>query len=146
MILLIIGLIEKKDYNKSIEKIQYHIAELKEDIKAYSKQLARNLISEELFVELTNENNVKIEQLEGQIDTLNEMIGVNSSIKKGIQSSIDLISQIIEGKELSDAHLEMLIDKIYIKENEDRTFDIDVNLNMPFKYHVDIDECLRDNN
>lgn len=126
---------KKRDYDKDIDKLNLEIIQLKEDVKQYAQQLARNLISEDIFRELTKDTETRIEYLEKQIETLEEMIEINKDAKKGIESSIKLLTDIIENKELSDAHLQMLINKIIIFEDDEGKLSLDIKLNTPFKYH-----------
>jgi len=128
----------KKDYDKNIEKINLEIITLKEDIKNYAKQLARGLINEEIFKEMTNESNLKIEQLKEQLNSLQEMIEINKNMKKGIRKSVDILNDIVSHKELDDAHLRMLIERIIVHEHESAEFSLDIYLNMPFKYHASL--------
>lgn len=126
---------KKRDYSKDIDRFKLEIMELKNDIKQYAQQLARKLIDEELFLDLTQDNNQKIDLIEKQIQTLEEMIEINKDAKKGIKSSVELLSKIVNEKELSNAHLQMLVDKILISEDEEGKLSIDITLNTPFKYH-----------
>lgn len=126
----------KRDYNKSIESIQIQIIELKDEIKAYAKQLAKELISEELFQELTQETKEKIELLGQQCNSLEEVKEINKEAKQGIIHSIDLLKEIIAGKEITNAQIQMLFNKVLIRENVDGTLSIDVVLNAPFKQHI----------
>lgn len=129
---------KKRDYSNDIDKIKLEIMTLKEDVKQYAQQLARNLINEELFIELTQENNQKIDLLDKQIQTLEEMIEINKDAKKGIESSVDLLTKIVEEKELSDAHLQMLVSNVIIFEDIQGKLSLDITLNTPFKYHTSL--------
>lgn len=129
---------KRRDYTKDIDNIRIEILELKEDIKQYAQQLARKLINEELFVELTQENKQKIDMLEKQIETLEEMIEINKDAKRGIENSVELLTKIVNERELSDAHLQMLINKIIITEDSEGELSLDIKLNTPFKYHTSL--------
>ena len=136
---------KKRDYDKEIRKIKLEIIQLKEDIKQYAKQLARGLIDDELFNELTQDTKQKIDYLEKQIETLNEMIEINKNAKQGIQKSVDMLTNIVRNKELSDAHLQMIINKIIVYENEDKELNLEIVLNAPFKYHASLANFFTDN-
>lgn len=127
---------KKRDYSKKIEEIKLSIIELKNETKEYAKQLAKKIINEELFMELIKDNEKEIELLNEQIKTLQEMKQINDNAKLGIQHSIDMLDNIINDKKLSNAHLQMLINKILIAEDENSMLDIEIILNMPFKHHL----------
>lgn len=127
---------KKRNYAKKIEELKLKIIELKNETKEYAKQLARKIINEELFIELTQDNEKEIELLNEQIKTLQEMKQINDNAKLGIQHSIDMLNHIIDNKKLSNAHLQMLVNKIIIAEDENNMLDIEIILNMPFKHHL----------
>ncbi|WIV10558.1 recombinase family protein [Proteiniborus sp. MB09-C3] len=135
---------KKRDYSNDIDKLKIEIMTLKDDVKQYAQQLARKLINEELFIELTQESNQKIDLLEKQIQTLEEMIEINKDAKKGIESSVELLTKIVEKKELSNAHLQMLINNIKIFEDEEGKLSLDITLNTPFKYHTSLGNYFTD--
>ncbi|SKA94448.1 Site-specific DNA recombinase [Caloramator quimbayensis] len=127
---------KKRDYSRKIEELKLNIIELKNEAKEYAKQLAKKIINEELFMELIKDNEKEIELLNEQIKTLQEMKQINDNAKLGIQHSIDMLNNIINDKKLSNAHLQMLISKILIAEDENGMLDIEIILNMPFKHHL----------
>lgn len=128
----------KREYDREIDRFKLEVNQLKEDVKQYAQQLARKLINEEIFKELTQDNNQKIDLLEKQIETLKEMIEINKDSRKGIKSSVQLLTDIVNNKELSDAHLQMLISVISITEDQDGKLNLDISLNTPFKYHASL--------
>jgi site-specific DNA recombinase len=117
---------KRRDYNKKINDIKQKIYELKEEVKDYSKQLARKLITEELFIELTKESQEDIVKNE-------------DNSKQCLIRSINMLDEIIKNKQITPAHLQMLINKINIKEDADGLH-FDIFLNMPFKHHLTISE------
>lgn len=127
---------KKRDYLNKIEELKLKIIELRTETKEYAKQLAKKIISEELFIELTQDNEKEIQLLNEQIRTLQEMKQINDNAKLGIQHSIDMLNNIINNKQLSNAHLQMLINKIIIEEDKDEMLNLEIVLNMPFKHHL----------
>lgn len=125
----------KNDYSKDINSLKIEINILKEDIKQYAQQLARKLIDEDIFIELTQENNQKINLLEQQIKSFEEMVEIKKDAKKGVESSVKLLSKIVSERALSNAHLQMLINDIKVFEDEEKKLSFNIILNTPFKYH-----------
>ncbi len=126
----------KRDFTKTINKVQDEILALKEDMKAYAKQLARELITEDLFQELTQETKERIELLEQQLVTLDEAKEINNNARLTMQNSYDILTTVLDEKKITNAQMQMLINKVCIKENEDKTLSLDVKINMPFKHHL----------
>lgn len=56
-----------KDNGKTIDRLRTAIHAKKGEIKNYSKQLAKELITEELFLEMTQESSVELKKLERQL-------------------------------------------------------------------------------
>lgn len=127
---------KKRDYTQSIEKIQCEISNLKEEIKAYARQSAKHLISDEIFQELTHETNERISLLEQQIETLDNAKDINKNARLAMQNSFNILEEILKKRKVTDTQLQMLINKITIKKNKNDTLSLDVNVNTPFKHHL----------
>lgn len=132
----------KIDYSKTIEKIQYEIEGLKNEIKEYARQLAKNLIDEEIFRELVSENNEKIELLQKNIQSLETAKEINKKARESMKNSLDILNNILMNRELTNAQLQVLVNKIEIKQNEDDTLSLNIVLNMPFKQHLIISNAI----
>ncbi|AAK79200.1 DNA invertase Pin-like site-specific DNA recombinase [Clostridium acetobutylicum] len=129
---------KKRNYDKSIDKIQREIFSLKTEVKAYAKQLAKQLINEELFQELTQETKEKIDILENQIDTFQEVKKISKNAKAGLLKSKEIIDKIIEEKDLVSADLQMLVDKIIVHQSCTGELELDIRVNTPFKLHSEL--------
>lgn len=138
----------RRNYDRTIETIRYQIAQLKEEIKSYSRQLAKGQITDELFEELTKETMTNINMLNEQLNQVQELQAINADAKKGMIKSVEVLEKIVQNNELSNAHLNLLINKIIVKETDERTskgntvVDLVIKLNAPFKYHEQVGEVI----
>ena len=121
-----------KDNGKVIERLQTAIHSKKGEIKNYSKQLAKELITEELFLEMTQEANVELGKMEQRLIEAESIQEIRDNEKEKVASALDILKEIIDKKELTHADLVMLIDKIVVYEREGEGLDIEVEWNTPF--------------
>ena len=121
-----------KDNGKVIDRLQTAIHAKKGEIKNYSKQLAKELINEELFLEMTQESSVELEKLERQLVEAESVQELRDNEKEKVVSALDILKEIIDKKELSHADLALLIDRIVVYERNGEGLDIEVEWNTPF--------------
>ena len=128
----------KKDYEKTLEGLSVDIANLREEIKQYSKQMAKGQISEEIFEELTKEAKEQLERLEKQYRNAEDKKDNAKYIKEDKIKSIDVLKGIINRNEFSNSDINLLINKIIIKNSleigkyNNPKLDIDIEWNALF--------------
>ena len=83
----------QKNYERTIDKVQTQIFQRKDEIKNYARQLAKGLIDEEIFKELTEEGNQQLRILQDQLDNLTEMKEINANAKHNVAKSIDVLKK-----------------------------------------------------
>ena len=121
-----------KDNGKVIDRLQTAIYAKKGEIKNYSKQLAKELINEELFLEMTGESSAELEKLERQLIESESVQELRDNEKEKVASALDILKEIINKKELTHADVTTLIDKIVVCERKGEGLDIEVVWNTPF--------------
>lgn len=121
-----------KDNGKVIDRLHTAINAKKGEMKNYSKQLAKELISEELFIEMTEESSFELEKLEQRLLEAESIQEIRDNEKEKVSSALDILKEIIDKKELTHADLVMLIDKITVYERKGEGLDIEVEWNTPF--------------
>ena len=121
-----------KDNGKVIDRLQTAIHAKKGEIKNYSKQLAKELISEELFLEMTKESSVELGKLERQLIEAESIQELRDNEKEKVASAMDILKDIIDRKELTHADVIALIDKIVVTERKGEGLDLEVVWNTPF--------------
>lgn len=110
---------QKKDYEKMTESIRQKIETQKEEIKNYCRQMARGMIDESIFDDLTEEAKLGVKKLEKQLENLEELKTNRVTDKEMIIRSVEVLKEIIEKDELTNSDINMLIDKIEIKESDE---------------------------
>ncbi|MDR3585614.1 MAG: recombinase family protein [Desulfosporosinus sp.] len=121
-----------KDNGKVIDRLQTAIHAKRGEIKNYSKQLAKELISEELFLEMTGESSAELEKLERQLIEAENVQELRDNEKEKVASALDILKEIIDKKELTHADVTTLIDKIVVSERKGEGLDLEVVWNTPF--------------
>ena len=121
-----------KDNGKIIDRLQTAIHAKKGEIKNYSKQLAKELISEELFLEMTQDSSAELEKMERQLIEAESVQELRDNEKEKVASALDILKEIIDKQELTHADLAMLIDRILVYELKDEGLDLEVVWNTPF--------------
>ncbi len=122
-------------YNAAIEKIKIDIYNKKEEIKNYSKQLAKRLINEEIFEELTKEAKNQLTIYEEQLKKMNNLMKEDPNLKEEVIKSIQILDEIIKKRKLDNTMLSILIEKIYTKKTEDDV-KFNIKLRLP-KLNID---------
>ncbi len=121
-----------KDNGKLIDRLQSAIHAKKGEIKNYSKQLAKQLITEELFLEMTRESSIELEKCEKQLNEVESTQELRDKMKEKIASAMKILKEIIDKKELTNASVITIIDKILVTEPKAKKLDIEVVWNTPF--------------
>jgi len=121
-----------KDNGKVIDRLQTAIHAKKGEIKNYSKQLAKELISEELFLEMTQESSAELEKLERQLVEAESVQELRDNEKEKVTTAMDILKEIVDKKELTHTDVIMLIDKIEVYERKGEGLDLEVVWNTPF--------------
>ncbi|AJA48478.1 site-specific DNA recombinase [Clostridium pasteurianum DSM 525 = ATCC 6013] len=128
----------RKDYDKAIEVLKIKIVEQKEEIKNYAKQLAKGLIGEEIFEELTSEAKVELDKLEKLLVEAENSRDNHANDKEKIIKCIEVLQKILDKNELTNADVTMLIEKIVVTETDEvgkynmSKLDIEINWNTQF--------------
>lgn len=107
---------QKKDYEKVTEGLRLRMNGLKDEIRSYSRQLAKALIDEEMFEELAQGAKNGLIRLEVKLkDTEDSKIDTEGVKRKAIKSG-EILERILAKKEFINLDLSMLIDRIVVKE------------------------------
>ncbi len=109
----------KNDFDKLIQNVTIEIRKKKQEIKNYSRQLARGMINEDIFDEMVSEAN---QQLEKQGKYLRKLEQQNESCeneKEYLVNSIEVIEDILQNNKLTNADIVNLIDDITIWETDE---------------------------
>lgn len=132
---------QKRYYDNMIDKLNLQLFQTKEEIKNYAKQLAKGLIDEETFKELTKEAKQNQERIEEQLLQVQELQVINEQSKEGVIKSVEILEEMLVKGKVSDKDLRLLIDKIIIKDTDELDaygtpkVSVEIHWAIPFKYH-----------
>lgn len=104
------------NYEKSISKYNKKIRNKKEEIKNYSRQLAKGLIEEDIASEIIKEASNEMKNLNMQLEELLKLQEINANLKEKAISSLEIIDKIIKSENLTRRNLEKLIKRITIQQ------------------------------
>ena len=127
-------------YNIQRDIIMYQskISALEEENKNAIKQTLIYPDRVEILNEIITENNNQINNLKTKIMELQSQKINSNEAKNKISSCIQTIDKIIESKQLSGAIIQQLVSKIIISQDIDHTVNIEILLNSPYNYQVDV--------
>ena len=124
------------NYEKSVSQLNKKIKEKKEEIKNYSRQLAKGLIGEEIAKEIINESNTELITLNMRLEELIKLQGSNANVKEKTISSLKIINGIIDSGNLTRRDIETLIKRIYIKQTSKPKHGVKPELNIEIEWDV----------
>lgn len=130
----------KKTYLRSIERTKKDIMKKKDEIKNYSRQLAKGLIDEDIYNELTNESKELLLSYQNRLNDLEKAATTDIKYRDEVIKSIDIIKTQIEEKDITNTQMSVLVDKIYFKYDGDALL-TNVKLNIPLIYNEDTLSC-----
>lgn len=140
-----LGTKQQNNFNNLIPKLKSNVENKQNEIKNYSKQLAKGLIDENMFKELTAESFQELNILNETLNDTLELLNESGEIKSKTIKTIDILNDIIKNSDLTRKDIEITIDKIMVKQinkiqarGERPIIDLDIILNGAFNtmcYH-----------
>lgn len=133
---------KKRDYAKQAEKVRINMHKKEEEIKGYSRQLAQGFINEKMFLELSGDANRELSRLVEQLSETEKLAESKEHEKENIIKSIDVLNEIIQEKALTNTNINLLVDKIIIKETDEigrynrPKLDIEIVWNAPVYEYI----------
>jgi len=125
---------QKVDLTKSIDDAKNEIYKLEENIKHLIREGIDNPNRKQYIDEIIEEDEDRINELCLHLDKLKSNQKTATDISIGIVDTVSLLENALENG-LSDAYLQYFVNKVVVTEVEDKQFDIDVELNVPFINH-----------
>lgn len=122
-----------------IKKQQERIALLEEETEAILMERIRDKANAERYDRMIQKREAEIVAARKQIEALQNMEATLRDRQARLKKDIRMMDDILKEGTLSEANLRMLVDKIYIHE-EDGQLSLDIHLKAPFQDHLDIYE------
>ena len=122
-----------------IKKQQERIALLEEETEAILMERIRDKANAERYDRMIRKREAEIAAARKQIEALQNMEATLRDRQARLKKDIRMMDDILKEGTLSEANLRMLVDKIYVHE-EDGRLSLDIHLKAPFRDHLDIYE------
>lgn len=122
-----------------IKKQQERIAMLEEEMEAILMERIRDKANAERYDRMIQKREAEIAAAQKQIEELQNIEETLRSRQAKLKRDISMMDDILKEGQLSEAHLRLLVDKIYVHE-EDGKLSLDICLKAPFRDHMDIYE------
>lgn len=122
-----------------IKKQKERIAMLEEEMEAILMERIRDKANAERYDRMIQKREAEIAAAQKQIEELQNIEATLRSRQAKLKRDISMMDDILKEGHLSEAHLRLLVDKIYVHE-EDGKLSLDICLKAPFRDHLDIYE------
>lgn len=122
-----------------IKKQQERIAMLEEEMEAILMERIRDKANTERYDRMIQKREAEIAAAQKQIEELQNIEETLRGRQAKLKRDISMMDDILKEGRLSEAHLRLLVDKIYVHE-EDGKLSLDICLKAPFRDHLDIYE------
>ncbi len=122
-----------------IKKQQERIAMLEEEMEAILMERIRDKANAERYDRMIQKREDEIAAAQKQIEELQNIEETLRSRQVKLKRDISMMDDILKEGHLSEAHLRLLVDKIYVHE-ENGKLSLDICLKAPFRDHMDIYE------
>lgn len=122
-----------------IKKQQERIAMLEEEMEAILMERIRDKANAARYDRMIQKREAEIAAAQKQIEELQNIEETLRSRQAKLKRDIGMMDDILKEGHLSEAHLRLLVDKIYVHE-EDGKLSLNICLKAPFRDHVDIYE------
>ena len=122
-----------------IKKQQERIAMLEEEMEAILMERIRDKSNAERYDRMIQKREAEIAAAQKQIEELQNIEETLRNRQAKLKRDISMMDDILKEGHLSEAHLRLLVDKIYVHE-EDGKLSLDICLKAPFRDHLDIYE------
>lgn len=103
-----------------LENLKKAMQVKREELKDYSRQLARHLISDDFFEELSREANGELRGMEERVSALEHSISNPEKVKLDVADTMEMLNTILSQDTITNADMTLLIDRIEVKETENR--------------------------
>nr|WP_243254923.1 zinc ribbon domain-containing protein [Anaeromassilibacillus sp. D41t1_190614_C2] len=122
-----------------IKKLKERIDVLEEELEVILMERIRDKSNAERYERMIHKREKEIASAKKQIEDLQNMEAALRDRQTRLKRDISLIDDILKEGRMSEAHLRMLVDKIYVRE-ENGKLSLEICLKAPFRDHVDIYE------
>ena len=120
-----------------IKKLSEHILVLEEEVEVILMERIRDKANAERYDRMIQKREEEIAAAKKQIEELQNISTVLRERQSKLKRDISMIDDILSEGKMSEAHLRMLVEKIYIHESNGK-ISLDIRIKAPFRSHIDV--------
>ncbi|RJV90882.1 recombinase, partial [Subdoligranulum sp. AF14-43] len=128
---------QKFNAERQIDRLQERISVLKNEVEQILMERIRDKAHANIYDVMLQKRDEAIQSAEQQINEYRDAQASIEARKESMRSSIDLLDAITSEGSVSDAHLRMFVNKVYLHE-QDGKLRVEFVLNADFQTHLDL--------
>ena len=122
-----------------IVKLEKRIRCLEDETEAIIMERIRDRANAERYDRMIQKREEEIAAAKKQIEELQNISAVLRNRQTKLKRDISMIDDILSEGVMTEAHLRMLVEKIYVQETDGR-LNLDIQIKAPFRTHLDVYE------
>ena len=122
-----------------IAKLEKSILRLEDEMEAILMERIRDKAHAERYDRMIQKREEEIAAAKKQIEELQNISAVLRDRQTKLKRDIGMIDDILAEGTMTEAHLRMLVEKIYVQETDGK-LSLDIQLKAPFRTHLDVYE------
>ena len=131
------GAARKFNAERQIDRLQERISVLKNEVEQILMERIRDKAHANIYDVMLQKRDEAIQSAEQQINEYRDAQASIEARKESMRPSIDLLDAITSEGSVSDAHLRMFVNKVYLHE-QDGKLRVEFVLNADFQTHLDL--------
>lgn len=128
---------QKFNAERQIDRLQERISVLKNEVEQILMERIRDKAHADIYDVMLQKRDEAIQSAEQQINEYRDAQASLEARKESMQPGIDLLDAITSEGSVSDAHLRMFVNKVYLHE-QDGKLRVEFVLNADFQTHLDL--------
>ena len=128
---------QKFNAERQIDRLQERISVLKNEVEQILMERIRDKAHANIYDVMLQKRDEAIQSAEQQINEYRDAQASIEARKESMRPSIDLLDAITSESSVSDAHLRMFVNKVYLHE-QDGKLRVEFVLNADFQTHLDL--------
>lgn len=128
---------QKFNAERQIDRLQERISVLKNEVEQILMERIRDKAHADIYDVMLQKRDEAIQSAEQQINEYRDAQASIEARKESMRPGIDLLDAITSESSVSDAHLRMFVNKVYLHE-QDRKLSVEFVLNADFQTHLDL--------
>ena len=128
---------QKFNAERQIDRLQERISVLKNEVEQILMERIRDKAHADIYDVMLQKRDEAIQSAEQQINEYRDAQASLEARKESMRPSIDLLDAITSEGSVSDAHLRMFVNKVYLHE-QDGKLRVEFVLNADFQTHLDL--------